>query len=239
MANGFDQNTVIEDHVVRREVKDPFVYYPEDILACHEQHLSNVRDHMTAPVEVVYCVPTWERTMQYLAGRLQPFDLWGSYKGIRLFLEWDSPQTIGHARSGQSRQFLIVTFHPRNLLRAWSNSNKPIQDTLLDVAYNLAGVQFAPQFFGANLWQKQINVLPYAHFAANKPLEHEARLALTRLHSPLLTATDFEVRRRSARLHARLTFDLDRLVKLRGDQVSLEASFTATALSPSASMTTV
>jgi hypothetical protein len=82
MANGFDDKNIMLDHVLRREVKDPFVNYPEDILACHEQHLSIVRNHMLASVEVVYGVPTWKRTLQYLQGRLQPFDLWSRYKGI-------------------------------------------------------------------------------------------------------------------------------------------------------------
>ena len=152
MANGFDDTTVMLDHVVRREVKDPFIYYPEDILACHEQHLSMVRNHMMAPVEVVYGVPTWKRTLQYLQGRLQPFELWGSYKGIRLFLEWDTVETADRKSEKQLKRFLIAAFHPQNLLRAWSNNYKSVQDTLLEVAYNLAEVRFVPQFFGANLW---------------------------------------------------------------------------------------
>ena len=115
MANGFDDTTVMLDHVVQREVKDPFIYYPEDILARHEQHLSMVRNHMTAPVEVVYGVPTWKRTLQYLQGRLQPFELGGSYKGIRLFLEWDTVETADRKSEKQLKRFLIAAFHPQNL----------------------------------------------------------------------------------------------------------------------------
>jgi hypothetical protein len=100
------------------EVKDPFVYYPEDILASHEQHLSMVRNHMLAPVEVGYGVPTWKRTQKYLQGRLQPLDLWGSYKGIRLFLEWDSAETADRTSERQLQRFLIAAFHPQNLLKA-------------------------------------------------------------------------------------------------------------------------
>lgn len=109
----------------------------------------------------------------------------------------------------------------------------------MEVAYSLAKVRFVPQFFSATTWQKQIAVLPYAHFAMDKPLEHEARLALTALHSHLLTAADPEVRARSIRLHALLTSDLERLVSGRGDQASPEAPFAPTALSPFASMTTI
>lgn len=239
MANGFDDNTIMIDHVVRREVKDPFVYYPEDILACHEQHLSMVRNQMIAPVEVVYGVPTWKRTQRYLQGRLQPFDLWGSYKGIRLFLEWDSVEVTNRTSERQLKRFLIAAFHPQNLLRAWSNNYKSAQDTLLEVAYNLAEVRFVPHFFSTNLWQKQIDVLPYAHFAANKPSDLEARRALLALHGRLLICTNQEVRKRSTRLHARLTSDMEQLVSSRGQHASPEAPFTLPPLSPSASMTTI
>lgn len=192
---------------------------------------------MLAPVEVVYGVPTWKRTLQYLQGRLQPLDLWGSYKGIRLFLEWDSVETADRTSERQLQRFLIAAFHPQNLLRGWSNSFKPAQDTLLEVAYSLAKVRFVPQFFEANVWQKQIDVLPYAHFAANKPSEHESRLALNAFHALSLTDADPEVRKRSTRLHAVLTSDLKRLVRIGGDQASPKAPFTPPSLSPSASRT--
>lgn len=237
MANGFDNKIIIVDHVVRREVKDPFIYYPEDILACHEQHLSMVRNHMLAPVEVVYGVPTWERTQKYLQGRLQRLDLWGSYKGIRLFLEWDSAETADRTSERQLQRFLIAAFHPQNLLKAWSNSFKAAQDTLLEVAYSLAEVRFVPQSFEAGVWQKQIDVLPCAYFAANKPYEHESRLALEALHALSLTDAGPDVRKRSIRLHAILNSELERLVRSEGNQASPEAPFTPPSLSPSASTT--
>lgn len=239
MANGFDDKTVMVDHVVRREVKDPFAYYPENILRCHEQHLSTVRNHMRAPVEVVYGVPTWNRTLQYLQGKLQPLDLWGSYKGIRLFLEWDSVETSELTGERQLQRFPIAAFHPQNLLRGWSNSLKPAQDTLLEVAYRLDEVGFVPRFFQANTWQKQIDVLPYAHFAANKPFEHQSRLALKALHALSLADADPDVRKRSTRLYAILSSDQQRLVRTGGDQASLEAPFVSRSLSPSASRTTI
>ena len=167
MANAFDDNIVMVDHVVRREVKDPFVYYPEDILLCHEQHLSIVREHMGAPVAVVYGVPTWNRTLRYLEGKLQPLDLWGSYKGIRLFMEWDSAETADRTSERELKRFLVAAFHPQNLLRAWSRTFKSKQDKLLEVAYNLAHLQFAPRFFEESIWRRKIDILPYAHFAIN------------------------------------------------------------------------
>jgi len=199
MANGFNDETVMMDHVARREVNDPFVYYPEDILACHEHHLTIVRDHMAAPVEVVYGIPTWKRTVQYLQGKLQPFDLWGSYKGIRLFLEWDSMEKTDSTNQRHLKRFLISAFHPQNFLRAWSNNYKPIQDALLEVAYNLAEVEFVPHFLCTRKWQEQIDVLPHAHYAVNKQPEHQSKLALIALHRSLLSEPDLNVRKKSTR----------------------------------------
>lgn len=192
---------------------------------------------MLAPVEVVYGVPTWRRTQRYLQGKLRSLDLWGSYQGIRLFLEMDSVETADRTSERQLQRFLIAAFHPQNLLRAWSNRFKPAQDTLLEVAYRLAGVQFIPQFFQAGLWQQQINVLPYAYFAANKLYEHESRLALKALHAFSLADADSEVRKRSTRLHAILNSELKRLVRVEGNQDSPESPFTPPSLSPSASTT--
>lgn len=46
MANDFDDKTIMMDHATRREMKDPFIYYPKDILACHEEHLSMIRNRI-------------------------------------------------------------------------------------------------------------------------------------------------------------------------------------------------
>ena len=122
-ANGFDDKTIIMDHVAQGKVKDPFIYYPKDILAYHEQHLSIIRDHMLAPLEVIYGVPTWT-----------------------------CRSTI---RSSVLRRRCVA---------------------------------------------EQVDVLPCAYFAANKPYEHESGLALKALHALSLTDADPELRKRSIRL---------------------------------------
>ena len=55
MANGYNGNGIFFDYCFRREVVDLY------ILACHEGCMSQIRNHMHAPVEIVDSIPTWER----------------------------------------------------------------------------------------------------------------------------------------------------------------------------------
>lgn len=122
MANGYNGNGILFDHCSRREVVDPFVYYTKDILACHEGYMSQIRNHMHAPVEIVYGIPTWERTQHLLKNKLEALDLWGSYEGITIYLEWENVQENLGENSRLLRRFLISAFHPQNMMRAWSKS---------------------------------------------------------------------------------------------------------------------
>ncbi|KAF7502145.1 hypothetical protein GJ744_006889 [Endocarpon pusillum] len=153
-------------------------------------------------------------------------DLWGSYKGVRLFLEWDSVETADRISETQLQRFLIAAFHPQNLLKAWSNNFKASQDTLLEVAYSLSEIRFVPQFFETGVWQKQIDILLWTYFAVNKPYKHKSRLVLKALHALLLKNADPEVRRRSIRLHTILTSEIKQLLRNKGYQASSEALFT-------------
>ena len=82
-------------------------------------------------------------------------------------------------------------------------------------------------------------MLPCAYFVVNKPYEHESRLALKALHAHLLTDADPEVRKRSKRLHAILSFQVERVLKGANNQASSEAPFTPPSLSLSASTTII
>ena len=239
MINDFNDKIIMIDHVIQWEVKDSFIYYSQDILTCHEQHLFIICKHMLASVEVVYSVFTWNRTLQYLQGRLQSLNLWGSYQDIKLFLKWDSVNTADCTSERQLQHFLIAAFHSQNLLREWLNSFKPAQNTLLKVTYSLAEVWFISQFFKANMWQKQIDVLLYAYSAVNKSSEHELRLTLKALHELSLRDADSEIQKRSTQLHAVLTSDLKWLMRIEDDQASSEAPFTSPSLSSSAFRTTM
>lgn len=62
IANAYTKRGIIVDHCSRREMMDLFVYYPENILACYEEGLSQIRNKMYTPLEIVYGVLTRERT---------------------------------------------------------------------------------------------------------------------------------------------------------------------------------
>ena len=53
MANAYSENGILFDHCSRRDMEDPFKFYSEDILSCHEEYLFRIRDNMSASVEIV------------------------------------------------------------------------------------------------------------------------------------------------------------------------------------------
>lgn len=190
MANGYNGNGILFDHCSRREVVDPFVYYTKDILACHEGYMSQIRNHMHAPVEIIYGIPTWERTQHLLKNKLEALDLWGSYEGITIYLEWENVQENLGENSGLLRRFLISAFHPQNMMRAWSKSYAADQDRLLEVGYRLASIDFTEQFYESQIWRKQVKFLPYAQFSINKAMRIESIKSLQKLHSQRLEDED-------------------------------------------------
>lgn len=50
MANAYNGNGILFDRCLRRENVDPFVYNTKDILARHEEYLSQIRKSMQALV---------------------------------------------------------------------------------------------------------------------------------------------------------------------------------------------
>ena len=154
MANAYNGNGFLFDHCSRREVVDPFLQYTKDILACHEGYLSQIRNNMHAPVEIVYGIPTWERTQYLLQDKLEALDLWGTYEGITIYLEWENVQENLSETSRRLRRFLISTFHPQNMMRAWSKSYSAGQDRLLEIGYRLPGIGFIERFCETELWRK-------------------------------------------------------------------------------------
>lgn len=80
----------------------------------------------------------------FLQGRLQPLDLWGSYEGVRLFLEWDSVEIADSTSKGQLQRSLIAASHSQNLSKARSNKFKVAQDILREIIYSLVEVRSVP-----------------------------------------------------------------------------------------------
>ena len=63
MANGFDNKIIMVDHVVRGEVKDPPIYYPEDILACVYEYDDS--SEISIPITFRYSYYTFSITLIY------------------------------------------------------------------------------------------------------------------------------------------------------------------------------
>jgi len=200
MANGYNEEGVLFDHCSRRESVDPFLYYTDDILACHERYLLQIRSNMLAPVEIAYGVPTWERTQILLQGNLQHFDLWGTCKGITIYLEWENIRANSNRLSRRLRRFLISAYHPQNMMRAWGKTFSANQDRLLETGYRLACVDFLEHFYERQLWRPIVRFLPHAHFSMNRALKLESIRALERLQTLRLehedSTTKAEARRR-------------------------------------------
>lgn len=170
LANAYNGNGTFFDHCSRREVMDPFVFYTKDILACHEGYLCPIRSNMHTPVDIVYGIPTWERKLYFLQDKLQALDLWGSYEGSTIYLEWENVQENLSGTSRRLGRFLIFAFHLQNMMRAWSKSYTAGQDRLLEIGYRLAGVGFIERFYEKNVWRKQVKFLPYAQFSVNEAI---------------------------------------------------------------------
>jgi hypothetical protein len=112
MANSFvSGNTMIFDHLARREVVDGLRVYPKEILACHEHWLSRIRNFITAKVEIVYGRAVQDRMLQLQ--KLERFPLWSEYAGVNLFLEWSSAPD----QQQMLRRILVFANHPQVFLQ--------------------------------------------------------------------------------------------------------------------------
>ena len=100
---------------------------------------------MHAVVEIAYGIPTWKRTQSLPQDKLQALDLWGTYGGMTIYVEWENVQDDSSESSGRLRRFLIAAFHPQTIMRAWSKTYAAGQDRLLEVGYRLAGIEFVPR----------------------------------------------------------------------------------------------
>jgi len=210
MVNAYNGNSILFDHCSRREVVDPFVYYTKDILACHEGYLTQIRNNMHAPVEIVYGIPTWERTQHLLQDKLQTLDLWGTYEGITIYLEWEIVQENLNETPRGLRRFLISAFHPQNMIRAWSKSYAAGQDRFLEIRYRLAGIDFIERFYETEVWRKQVKFLLYAHFSVNQAIRNESIKALQNLHSQRLNHENSKLDAETQKRLRNLAFSLKR-----------------------------
>lgn len=126
MANAYEPGeTLIFDHLARREVDDGLTRYPKHILACHEDWLGKIRAKMSAYVEIGYGRAVENRMLQTLD--LEPLQLWGEHTGINLYLEWGMPE----GASKKLKRIIVFAIHPQMFCLPWGKSDAVLQDRLL------------------------------------------------------------------------------------------------------------
>lgn len=124
-------NSLIFDHLARRDIIDGLKEYPKEAIQCHEEFIRGVRRKMKAAIEIVYGQSVQKRLLQTIS--LEPFPLWGKYEGIPLFLEWDCMD------SGRLIRFITFAYHPQSFLFVWGpRKYGHRQDRIMEVVELLA-----------------------------------------------------------------------------------------------------
>lgn len=155
-SSGFSsKDCLIFDEICRRdETRDVLWFYNEDLYRHHRDFVCNLRENMSAVVEICWGKDVWN-IMEKTNPRLARFPLWGSFKDVRLWLELD----------GQSlKRFIIHVYHPQFFCRIGQEKlrkstsefrekyGKP-QDLALLMAAQFVGLQdrINSQFFSTDL----------------------------------------------------------------------------------------
>ncbi|KAI9746734.1 MAG: hypothetical protein M1818_000449 [Claussenomyces sp. TS43310] len=174
MANTFVKDeTLIYDHLARREITDGLIDYPQKVLLCHEAWLSTLRKNMFAKVETIYGRVVQNRMFRIY--ELEPLKLWGKLEGITIYLEWTSstleiPKAI--------IRILVFAIHPQFFLLPWGKKFAKTQDQLNLIAHNLEGLPCNNKFCEDWDWSF-INRFPkLQHYKQQQGLAREAFIAV-------------------------------------------------------------
>ncbi|KAI9653515.1 MAG: hypothetical protein M1821_007023 [Bathelium mastoideum] len=186
MANSFmSGETMIFDHLARREVVDGFKMYPKHILACHEQWLSRVRSIITAKVEIVYGRAVQDRMLR--TKYFEQFTLWGGYADVNLHLEW----TNGTMQQRTLHRIIVFVHHPQLFLQPWGKRWAATQDLHVYAAHKLAGLTCQNHFY-RNLHWSVVNRFPklqnYPH------LKESAQAAIRAITTSLEKESDLRLK---------------------------------------------
>lgn len=140
--SGFSSNNcLIFDQVCRREeISNVLWFYTGEIYKPHRDFIRELRENMSAVVEICWGRDVWKELEGEMHARLILFSLWGTFKLVRLYLEL--------AEDAQSlRRFVLHVYHPQFFCRtglaklgpeARKNFGKA-QDLALTVATQLVG----------------------------------------------------------------------------------------------------
>lgn len=127
------------DHIFRREKTRDLKVYPEPIFQIHESFLFTLRQKMGAPVEIAWGAYVRHRTQR--ACTLEKLRLWGAFKDVDIWLEWESSQ----------KQFLtrviVFVMHPQAMVYVSRGPKSILQDLHLTAAARLANISTDESFY--------------------------------------------------------------------------------------------
>lgn len=155
--NGFSsENCFMFDQFARREdTLDCIRLWTDDVQKPHDDFVHELRQRMTAIVEICWGEVVWRRTKQRV--QLIRFPLWGTYKDVKLYLELDEG-------GGRLRRFVFWVHHPQ-----WfSRPNQPGTNSRVSGRTIQAGVQDAALGLAASLVDLSIKGRFYEHFPWGK-----------------------------------------------------------------------
>jgi hypothetical protein len=182
MRNGFEKDkTLIFDHLARREKSeevDGIRDYPQEILDYHETYVDELRNNMSAPVEVVWGAPVRERMKKVYRekkNRLAELRLWGTYNGLSLFLEWGYPT---NTTKRELIRLIVFVMHPQMFLHRWGVKHAAVQDLKLMAAGKLAKVEMIPDFFQSRQLTSKSNFVKLVCSLERQKLEWAASEAV-------------------------------------------------------------
>ncbi|KAL1860398.1 hypothetical protein VTK73DRAFT_7365 [Phialemonium thermophilum] len=170
MRAGFTPDRcLIYDHLFRREALDGIRHYPPEILGIHEAFTRNLRKNMSAVVDVCWGKCVQKRMLQTVS--LERLQLWGPYKDVTLWLEWDDP------RSQSDRhlvRFVLFVMHPEAMIFADRSTLGKLQDIHLAVAARLGGITVDENYYETNHRRGTYGRLLRVEWERQKDLNAEA-----------------------------------------------------------------
>lgn len=176
MDNLYNQDTLLFDHVCRREGESDAIkeYHPE-VLASHEQFQNDISHSMKAKVELVWGKKVFDRLLVLYKANFVPFPLWGEYEGIFAWLLREKYFKNADPRF-RFRRVILHPRHPGSIFYGKIDTPEAIrQDKIMKAAALMAAphqLRLIPNYYAQKKYQPR--TLPgLKHKTPSKALSHQ------------------------------------------------------------------
>ncbi|GAM34766.1 hypothetical protein TCE0_015r02557 [Talaromyces pinophilus] len=134
-------NAFIFDHIARRDLsEDVRLFYNDELITVHEDFMLSLRRAMTAKIEVCWGKEVCIRMKKLL--KLAPLRLWGEFKDVELWLEFDHDNVI---------RIIVFANHPQYFMYSTGDRFRQTegrkQDIILSVAAKMANLTIMQNFY--------------------------------------------------------------------------------------------